>query len=331
MKKIVTDNNIKISIIVPVYNSEKYLEKCLKSIVNQTYENIEIILVNDGSTDNSKKICEHFEKNDRRIILINQDNKGVSAARNIGIELSTGKYITFIDSDDFVAQNYIEDLYKQCNDKNADLSICGTNDIDNNKKIIKTSIKYSNIVDAKEAMKELLNEKYYTGVVWAKMYKKDLFKDIKFNKKIKIAEDLDVLYRVIDKCNLINIDTSKKLYYYRIRENSATAVNYNKDWNNEIKICKDIISFIKNRYPDILDFAIKRYIRINVTCINNIMKNNLNKKEELIELQKNIKKYKKNYLINKNITIRNKLKYLVAIQKYPILNIIYLGKKWRLI
>lgn len=320
-------NNDLISIIIPIYNVEKYIKECIDSVVKQSYKNIEIILIDDGSKDNSGKICDYYSNKYKQIRVIHKHNEGVSIARNIGIELSAGKYITFIDADDFVEPNYIEILYKQCIGKNADLSICGANDIDNDKKIIKTSIKYAKTLNSKEAMKELLNEKYYTGVVWGKMYKRDLFKNIKFNKEIKIAEDLDVLYKIIDKCNLINIDTSKKLYYYRIRKNSATTVNYNDDWKNEIKICKNIMHFIKNKYPDILNFAIKRYVRINISCINNIMKNKLNKKEELIKLQKDIKRYKKNYLTNKNVSIKNKIKYLVAIQKYPILKVLYLGNK----
>lgn len=322
-------NDDLISIIVPIYNVERYIKQCINSIVRQSYKNIEVILIDDGSKDNSGIICDYYSTKYKQVKVIHKENEGVSVARNIGIELSIGKYITFIDADDFVEPTYVESLYKQCVDKNADLSICGAIDIDDKNKIIKTSIEYSKLVDVQEAIKELLNEKYYSSVVWAKMYRRDLFKNIKFNKDIKIAEDLDVLYRVIDRCNLINIDTSKKLYYYRNRENSATTANYNNDWNNEIKICEDIISFIKNKYPDILYFAIKRYIRINVTCINKIMKNNLNKKEELIELQNNIKKYKKNYLKNNNISIKNKIKYLVVIQKYPILRIIYLSNKMK--
>lgn len=316
-----------ISIIVPVYNVENYIKDCINSIVRQSYKNIEIILIDDGSTDNSGKICDYYGGKDKRIKVIHKKNEGVSVARNMGIEESKGKYITFVDSDDFIDESYVENLYAQCIYKNVDLSICGINDIFGEREIIKTSVEYSKILDSKEAMKELLNEKYYNSVIWAKMYKKNLFNNVKFNKNMKIAEDLDVLYRIIDKCNFINIDTSKKLYYYRIRENSASTVNYNDDWNKEIKICENILNFTKNKYPDILDFAIKRYVRINITCIINIIKNNLNKKEELLILQKNIKKYKKSYLKNSDVNFKNKFKYLVVIQNYLLLKIIYKGYK----
>ena len=101
-----------ISIIVPIYRVEEYLDKCLSSIINQTYKNLEIILVNDGSDDNSIKIAKKYAKKDERIKIIEEDNKGLSCARNTGINASTGKYITFVDSDDFIEENYIEVLYK---------------------------------------------------------------------------------------------------------------------------------------------------------------------------------------------------------------------------
>ncbi len=114
----------KISIIVPVYNVENYLKKCLDSIVNQTFKDIEIILINDGSTDNSLNICKEYAKKDHRIRLINKPNGGLSSARNVGIDLSTGEYLGFVDSDDWIALNMYEKLYNLCKIFNADISQC---------------------------------------------------------------------------------------------------------------------------------------------------------------------------------------------------------------
>ena len=116
--------NDKISIIVPVYNVEKYLDECIQSIINQTHKNIEIILINDGSTDNSLSILRKYEGIDKRIIVINQENKGLSASRNIGIKKSTGKYISLIDADDIIHPRMIELLYKEIKNNNCDISIC---------------------------------------------------------------------------------------------------------------------------------------------------------------------------------------------------------------
>ena len=114
----------KISIIVPVYNVEKYLKTCLDSIINQTYQNLEIILVDDGSTDNSGEICEEYRKTDSRIILIHKENEGLSMARNFGLDIASGDYISFVDSDDFIARNMMEALYNRLLETQSDMAIC---------------------------------------------------------------------------------------------------------------------------------------------------------------------------------------------------------------
>ena len=119
----------KVSIIIPVYNAEKYLSECINSIIYQSYNNLEIILVNDGSTDNSIYICRQYANKDNRIIVIDSDNYGVSYARNIGIERATGKYIVFIDSDDMIEKDYIGILVTEMEEKNLDMVVCGYKDI----------------------------------------------------------------------------------------------------------------------------------------------------------------------------------------------------------
>ena len=116
-----------VSIIIPVYNTEKYLSKCLESVINQTYKNLEIILINDGSTDKSKEICESFAKKDKRIQILNKENSGVSSARNHGMRLAKGQYIAFIDGDDYAEENYIEELLKNLKQTESDCVLCGYN------------------------------------------------------------------------------------------------------------------------------------------------------------------------------------------------------------
>ena len=120
----------KISVIVSVYNVEKYVKKCLDSILNQTYENIEIIIVNDGATDNSENICKEFVENENRAKLYTKENGGLSSARNHGMRFVTGKYVLFIDSDDYIAEGMVEELYKNIKGEDADVSICGVYDRD---------------------------------------------------------------------------------------------------------------------------------------------------------------------------------------------------------
>lgn len=176
-----------ISVIVPVYNVEKYLEKCVQSIINQTYENLEIILVDDGATDNSGKICDEFAKKDSRIKVIHKENGGLSDARNFGLDIATGKYISFIDSDDFVNKRLFEILHKEIIKNDYDIAFCDyfkffendnvDEEISNSYKILEHT-KYS-----------ILNLYYDIGhkhekavVAWGKLYKSKFFKDIRYPK-----------------------------------------------------------------------------------------------------------------------------------------------------
>ena len=190
-----------ISVIIPVYNVEKYIEKCIYSVINQTYKNIEIILVDDGSTDISGKICDDFEKKDYRIKVIHKKNGGLSDARNVGIDVSTGKYIVFIDSDDYVDKKHIEYLYNMITKNNADISICQFNIVYENSDIQITDFTKKDtikIFDNKKALETMLYNKKFCNSACTKMYKKELFDDIRFPIG-KLYEDLGTTYKLIEK------------------------------------------------------------------------------------------------------------------------------------
>lgn len=315
--------NNKVSIIVPVYNVEKYIGQCIDSIIKQNYTNIEIILVDDGSQDNSGKICDDYAKKDNRIRVIHKKNGGVSSARNVGIQEANAKYITFVDSDDYIAENYIEELYYEIKNKNTDISICGTIDIDENGKYINKSIGYENKINSSEALKELLNEKYYKSVVWAKMYKKEVIENIKFNENTIIAEDLEFLFKTICEANSVGVNTKKNIYYYRLRENSASTNEYNENWQKEIEICKDIIDYAMINRQDIVLNAIRRYVRINCTCMEKILKYTKNDNKNYNNLKDNIKPYLKKYILNYEVDFKEKVKVLLLMHFKNIFKIKY--------
>ncbi len=216
-----------VSIIVPVYNVENYLERCLNSIVAQTYKNMEIILVNDGSKDNSKEICKKFQKSDNRIKYIEQENQGLSAARNNGLNASKGKYVIFIDSDDFVNINFVKELYMALINTNSDIAIC------NYKKVFDSTVdmykKDNGLIQSftgKNKFYNLYNDKStITTVAWNKIYKREIFKNTKYPVG-KVHEDEFVIYDVLNNAKKITY-TSCEYYYYFQRENSITA-KYNK-------------------------------------------------------------------------------------------------------
>lgn len=163
-----------ISVIIPVYNAEKYIERCVKSIQNQTYTHFELILVNDGSTDNSLNLCEILASNDERIVVVNRDNGGASAARNTGLAHIRGNYVIFADSDDYVSPSYLENLYFAAKQGNYDIVQCNLESTsDTNKKLQTVAFDSS---DVKEITKvQALNERKYKVCVWGKIYRSHIF------------------------------------------------------------------------------------------------------------------------------------------------------------
>lgn len=317
----------KISIIVPVYNVEKYLNRCVNSLLNQTYSNIEIILIDDGSTDKSSSICDYFKTIDLRVKVLHTKNFGVSKARNTALNIVNSKYLTFVDADDYVDKNYVKELYELCEKNDCDIAIIGTvenNEID--KKQNNSGDNIDIIFNNEEAFKELLNEKFFFGSVWGKIYKTDIWQGIYFNEKTSIGEDLEVLYKVFFKSNKIKVNTNKRLYYYtKNRIDSATKSNYNKKWKREISICENILLDCKENHEEIFSYALKRYIRINYSCIVNILKNTPDDKINYEKLKSNILKYKSFGIFNKfNLEMKIKLVLVMYFRKIAV-KILYEG------
>ena len=228
-----------ISIIVPVYNVEKYLEKCVISIISQTYKNIEIILVDDGATDNSGKICDELKEKDKRIQVIHKKNGGLSDARNAGLKIARGEYIGFVDSDDYIEKDMFETLYKLNKENNADISIVSFYELYGGKIIGVRDSKKLEILDKIEAMKELLIDTKIQSYAWNKLFKKELFKDIIFPTN-KNFEDIATTLLLFEKANKIVLLESPKYYYVRRDDSIIGVKNY--------KTYKDYLDVIHNKY-----------------------------------------------------------------------------------
>lgn len=189
-----------ISIIVPIYNVEKYLPRCIGSILNQNFEEFELILVNDGSTDNSGKICDIYAKKDKRIKVIHKKNGGVSSARNSGIRAATGEYIGFVDPDDYIDKNMYTNLYELCEENNCDIGICKLGrEIDGNLLNYNREEKILEL-NKIEAMKELFKGELYRFSLCNKIYKRKCFKDVIFPEG-RIHEDLATTYKLFANSN----------------------------------------------------------------------------------------------------------------------------------
>lgn len=226
-----------ISIIVPVYNTQDYLDKCLTSIINQTYKNIEIIIIDDGSTDNSKEIIEKYMNNDNRILYYYQKNSGVGIARNKGIDLSRGNYITFIDSDDYINEKYIEKMYKAIKPDDA-FSICGTINVsyDGQEKTVNVNKKLVDTFRGIAQYRRFINKRIL------------LESQIKFS-DVKICEDLEFYSKLMIYSEMKYSIVDESLYYYVQRKNSLIHT-YEKNQEDTLKAVNNIIAFCKdnNRY-----------------------------------------------------------------------------------
>lgn len=252
----------KICIIVPVYNVERYVEKCIASILAQSYTNIEVIIVDDGSTDNSLGLCIECSKQDKRVKVVSKKNGGLSDARNYGMQFCTCELITFIDSDDFVSRNYVKNLYELMQKYQADIAC--TNYIrfyDNcdvatvNKKI------FEKVFDSQGAIKDVLYQKNIANSAWGKIYKFSLFEDIIFPKG-RLCEDLGTFYKLFRKASII-VYSSIQDYYYLQRKTSIMGSEF-----TENKL--DSLYFANEIYNEFLKTKIKKSAeaRICAECVS---------------------------------------------------------------
>ena len=241
----------KISVIVPVYNVEAYLERCVESILQQTYAHFELILINDGSTDSSGQICDHLASQYENIKVYHIENAGVSNARNMGIQLATGSWVTFIDSDDFVTQDYLATLASAAEGLNVGFVIAPLHHIKNG---IVTDLpshsEKTELWSTEETMKELLMTTRTSFFPVAKLFKRDLLADEKFNTNYHLAEDALFLTELLLKtrCSCVFID--KPVYYYDHREGSATT-SVNQHVFDTIEVYKQIIAQVSQVFPNL--------------------------------------------------------------------------------
>lgn len=242
-----------ISVIVPVYNVEKYVEKCVRSIINQTYTKLEIILVDDGSTDASGNICDNIAKCEKRVKVIHKENGGLSDARNKGLEVAKGDFVSFIDSDDYISKEMIETLAYNIEQYNADISVCAYDMIYENKNIIIANKNMLQEYTAEQAIEVLFDKNDIGVIAWNKLYKIELFNNVKFPVG-KHFEDINTIYKVISMANKIVYDPIA-LYHYVQRNGSINSVNFQKKaFNNHlydmVDAVNEVCEYVKEKYPN---------------------------------------------------------------------------------
>lgn len=301
-----------ISVIVPVYKIEEvYLRRAIDSILAQSYKNLEVILIDDGSPDNCGDICDEYGKLDSRVIVKHTENKGVSIARNIGIETSKGDYIIFVDGDDSLNVSMIENLYKAINIRNSDIAMCGCQYVTDSEiiDIKKTFIDFEYKHYLKEDMIDILcyMKKPYESIeitaVWATLFKKEIIKELKFNVHMAIGEDFLFKFEAFSKIKSIVCINSNE-YKYLIRQTGAMRSSFNVKKMNSFYIYKNIIE----KKNDMLYFNefLCRTINICFVLLFMIPIRSKEFKNERKIIKEFIIKNRKKVLNNKNI--RSKVK-----------------------
>lgn len=262
-----------ISIIVPIYNASKTLNKCIESILNQSIDKFELLLINDGSKDDSVKICETY-KYDSRVKIYSFENSGVSSTRNKGIELANGKYICFVDADDYCETDHLKELYNSMISSGSELVVCGVNKIKNNGQIIDSSnIQSTFKLSKEESLKDIFYYKYIRAYVYNKMFLKEIIEkhNIRFKEEIFISEDLLFCIEYITKINTyVHLVPSNSYYYVQheasvINQRENDNVNYSSKWETEIDALDNIRNTIPislSNYEEIVDLITTRKARV---------------------------------------------------------------------
>lgn len=290
-----------ISIVIPVYNGEKTIRRCVESVQNQTYSNLEIIVVNDGSTDKTLEILGEISASDNRVKIITIPNGGVSHARNTGIDNATGKYITFADSDDTVKQNMYEQLMNLIKKYNVRIAHCSYSNFDHTGAFISdVGNQGKEILQSHdEALECLLSGRYFTGGLWNKLYSRDLFDGIRLDEKIKINEDVLANYLLFEKVDK-SVYTDLCLYNYFNYPGSSTSTTDGVQKCKETHYVTEVIynSCKGKKYEQA---ALNRLARAEAMLLRLHIYNRIRNKEERKQLKKNVKDYiKKNCYQGKN-------------------------------
>lgn len=312
-----------VSIIMPVYNVEELLNKSIDSIINQTYKNLEIILVDDGSTDTSGNICDLYEKKDDRVKVIHKENGGQALARNIALDIAKGDYYYFIDSDDEAKLNAIEELLNLAMENNADIVIADVDIVDEN----------GNILNDGKGQYNILNNKIFTAEEaayvfadkdwgpWNKLYAKHVHNDVRFPSG-KIHEDEAIMFDLFKNSNRI-LYTSKHLYSYLQRLGSTTKSGYSLKKYDWFEVWKRNIEVVNENFPIAKNKTISKFVVASIYNLDNLIVFGYDQKS-IYNILNELKKYKYTILFNSSVSKNYKLRVLIAMFSLTLYKLIYI-------
>lgn len=303
-----------ITVVVPIYKVEEFLPTCVESIIRQSYKNLELILVDDGSPDKCPQICDEYKNKDSRIKVIHKQNGGLSDARNEGLKIATGEWITFIDSDDYVGINFLEKLYSSATRVGADISICDYQAVSDDTGIEKEETNIE-VFDNVKCLEEMYHPQKHgmEFVAWGKLYRTALFKKNKIEYPVgKIHEDTFTTYKLIYAAAKIVFCNASE-YFYRQREASIMTSSFNIKRLVMIEATREACQFFENaRETHLLELAINAHFRNYVIMYGEMKKNRVileNYKIERNKIIRNFRKDYKHYSKNANLGTKKRLFY----------------------
>jgi len=301
-----------ISIIVPVYKVEPYLRKCVDSIIAQTYANLEIILVDDGSPDNCGKICDEYAERDERVRVVHKENGGLSDARNAALNIMQGEYVAFVDSDDWVLPNYIRDMYENLVKYKSDISLSGTVYVyENNKKKMVLAINNADgLYTQREAVENLFYQKGIYPSAYSKLYKAELFKNIRYPKG-KWNEDSAITYKIFCMCERISFSRASN-YCYLQRTGSIEHSGFSPKKMDAIDIMDEMLAWIGENKPEYKNAAICRFIGMNFRIYRELIKSKGGFSGEKKRIERNIKRYRSQVAFNKKAKLKVRIACLLS-------------------
>ena len=255
-----------ISVIIPVYKVEPYLRKCVDSVCNQTFRDLEIILVDDGSPDNCGKICDEYAAKDNRIVVIHKENGGISSARNAGIDIAQGEFLGFVDSDDWIEPDMYEFLYNNLIQEDADISVCGGYEHRDDRitDLIDPSIRA--VASGHDAVDLFLPMETAGNASWNKLFRRHMFSQIRFPEG-KLWEDSFIMVRLIDSANKVVFDMQQKHNYLR-RAGSITMSGYRPGLRDYTQSQAFIYNYTREKYPDLTVKAISSSVQAHLFVLN---------------------------------------------------------------
>ncbi len=300
-----------LSVIIPVYNVEKYIKQCFESLFLQIKDaDVEIICIDDGSTDNSGLICDEYFKNHNQLTVVHQQNKGIGAVRNVGLNLAKGRYIAWIDPDDYVDSNWYNEISKTIYATGADVIFFDYVILKGNRKVTKCCGNQSGFIKNEVFLREVVKDVKIQSHLWQKVFKRELFQQVQFPENIRCMEDYAILHKLILKSRKIYY-LSKILYFYRVRNNSlVTKVDFEKSYQCFL-IARERYIFLDEQGIKVSKIGF--LLQGLGVCINYFKINDKSRFQDQYRETLQILRHNAGYFFSEDVGMREKLKFLVSI------------------